>query len=91
MQSYCERFHSMYNDSDPDTDCYCIVQNNTKTEVESEARIEYKLGQRKFTNKLTKLPQSFRRVEIFGWFRMSQLIFKIFLTWNYFKNFRQEL
>ena len=66
MQSYCERFHSMYNDSDPDTDCYCIVQNNTKTEVESEARIEYKLGQRKFTNKLTKLPQSFRRVEIFG-------------------------
>ena len=44
----------MYNDSDPDTDCYCIVQNNTKTEVESEARIEYKLGQRKFTNKLTR-------------------------------------
>ena len=63
MQSYCERFHSMYNDSDPDTDCYCIVQNNTKTEVESEARIEYKLGQRKFTNLLTyKLHESFQEI-----------------------------
>ena len=66
MQSYCERFHSMYNDSDPDTDCYCIVQNNTKTEVESQARIEYKLGQRKFTNLLIR-PRNltFRRIEIF--------------------------
>ena len=69
MQSYCERFHSMYNDSDPDTDCYCIVKNNTKTEVESEARIEYKLGQRKFTNLLTqKLLETFREI-VFPCFR----------------------